>query len=870
MKSLSKGLIILVLCWIALPTIAQRIYIDPGHFVGDARTDLEIETNLAVGLKLKKLLAMEERWEISMSRENGKVNVSLADRVKDANESNADLLISIHCNAGGGTGTETFWCDHKIGGSFDPDGEKSKGFAQLVQKHMVDRGKWDNRRVVEDSSYLRDRNGNPYHLYILRNSQAPACLNEIGFVDHDEDSKKLADDEWREKFALAYRDAIYEYFGGQQPGIDDPADTDLDIPTLTHTAPVLIEGLREGPTRRSIKGIKERLECGNTAHLKRVPDLGGNAFIILKQYDNNCGPTSVQMVLHYYGKMEKLEDVHRTGGIETVAIGTRPNQLRNALNNLGVNATWYEDTNMPNADPYRYLRSCIDENRPPIILLELGNKAYHWVVVVGYDDAKPLRHYLIADPNGHFDWYSRLDLDIKWSFKLEDPVIPDFKAIGAFVVDTFTSIGSGPYTMIVPDEPPTSHLPGYWSEMKGEHISGDRRLNVFGRTKTWSREFKFNPFDLYNVSAVRILTSGTVADLTAHSKIKNSVKLEGLIQDGLFTPGQMWVVVRTYSSSPPTDRALVLFSISGDNQTAFQGKELAEPLVVEVQDQDGNVVQGASVTFKVTKGDGSFSAKTSSKTAIKITDKGGRAQIKLKLGTDPAYTVTATASTTGADMSSVASFNAAWNLNINQDAVFDINDLAFVLDHFGLTITIDTCPNPDVDGSGTVDEKDFLLVSDALLEQAKAGSPAPAAYTHTIPGLTAKTVQKWILSVEQRAQGDPRFDGGIALLKQLLASIRPDKTLLLANYPNPFNPETWIPYQLAETGDVSITIYAINGQVIRTLNLGVMPTGTYQSRESAAYWDGRNAVGERVASGLYFYTLTTGEFSATRRMLILK
>ena len=212
MKCLTSGLIILVLCWIALPTIAQKIYIDPGHFVGDGRTKLEIETNLAVALKLKELLSMDERWEIEMSRGNGKVIESLADRVRDANESNADLLISIHCNAGGGTGTETFWCDHKKDMGLDPDGKRSKEFAHSVQKHMVKRGEWRDRRVVEDSSYLRDRNGKPYHLYILQNSQAPACLNEIGFVDNDEDRKKLEDDEWREKFALAYRDAIYEYF----------------------------------------------------------------------------------------------------------------------------------------------------------------------------------------------------------------------------------------------------------------------------------------------------------------------------------------------------------------------------------------------------------------------------------------------------------------------------------------------------------------------------------------------------------------------------------------------------------------------------------------------------------------------------------
>ena len=98
----------------------------------------------------------------------------------------------------------------------------------------------------------------------------------------------------------------------------------------------------------------------------------------------------------------------------------------------------------------------------------------------------------------------------------------------------------------------------------------------------------------------------------------------------------------------------------------------------------------------------------------------------------------------------------------------------------------------------------------------------------------------------------------------------PQVTALLPNYPNPFNPETWIPYHLAKPADVTLTIYAINGQVVRRLDLGYQAAGFYRSRARAAYWDGRNSVGERVASGLYFYTLTAGEFAATRKMLIMK
>ena len=98
----------------------------------------------------------------------------------------------------------------------------------------------------------------------------------------------------------------------------------------------------------------------------------------------------------------------------------------------------------------------------------------------------------------------------------------------------------------------------------------------------------------------------------------------------------------------------------------------------------------------------------------------------------------------------------------------------------------------------------------------------------------------------------------------------PDKNALLANYPNPFNPETWIPYQLASPADVTLTIYTMNGTLVRTLALGDKAAGIYQSRNRAAHWDGKNELGEPVASGVYFYTLKAGDFTATRKMLIRK
>ena len=98
----------------------------------------------------------------------------------------------------------------------------------------------------------------------------------------------------------------------------------------------------------------------------------------------------------------------------------------------------------------------------------------------------------------------------------------------------------------------------------------------------------------------------------------------------------------------------------------------------------------------------------------------------------------------------------------------------------------------------------------------------------------------------------------------------PDATALLSNYPNPFNPETWIPYQLAKRTDVSITIYNVHGIMIRELPIGIKSAGYYLNSNRAAYWDGKNATGESVSTGIYFYQLKTDDTYYLRKMLIIK
>ena len=216
------------------------------------------------------------------------------------------------------------------------------------------------------------------------------------------------------------------------------------------------------------------------------------------------------------------------------------------------------------------------------------------------------------------------------------------------------------------------------------------------------------------------------------------------------------------------------------------------------------------------------------------------------------------------------------NVDVNADGVINIQDLVLVAASFGQS---GASNRADVNGDKVVNIADLVLVAGAL----GGTAAAPAAWEHGPPvsasirwtgGVnntpTRPEVQAWLTQAKQLALTDAASQRGILVLERLLAALPPQKTALLPNYPNPFNPETWIPYQLSHSGEVTVRIYAATGNVVRTLALGHQDAGEYKNRGQAAYWDGRNDFGETVASGLYFYTLTAGDFSATRKMLILK
>ena len=198
----------------------------------------------------------------------------------------------------------------------------------------------------------------------------------------------------------------------------------------------------------------------------------------------------------------------------------------------------------------------------------------------------------------------------------------------------------------------------------------------------------------------------------------------------------------------------------------------------------------------------------------------------------------------------------------NRDGVVNVLDLVFIAGRFG-----QSGPNSaDVNGDGVVSILDLIKVASALNEAAAA----PSLHSTGLPILSASDIRGWLIQAQSLGFVDAELQRGILLLEQLLAVLIPKETELLSNYPNPFNPETWIPYRLAKDAFVTLTIYDQRGSVIRRFNVGHQTAAVYERRAQAIYWDGRNEVGDRVASGIYFYTLTAGDYSATRKMVILK
>ena len=240
------------------------------------------------------------------------------------------------------------------------------------------------------------------------------------------------------------------------------------------------------------------------------------------------------------------------------------------------------------------------------------------------------------------------------------------------------------------------------------------------------------------------------------------------------------------------------------------------------------------------------------------------------LNAAPLYTLTQPP--TSVDIDIEVSQYPPWD--VNEDGTVDALDSALVTAALGQSGDAIIDPRTDVNGDGTVDNADLALVT-TNLEGGVGGAPSIADTLSLLDPATLRTLDRATLEtylnrLRLESDGSLKYRNAIALLESLLAELRPTQTRLLANYPNPFNPETWLPYELAVDSTVEIFIYDARGVLVRHLELGHQPAGYYIAKSRAVYWDGRNSTGERVSSGIYFYQLRAGSISQLRKMVILK
>ena len=189
--------------------------------------------------------------------------------------------------------------------------------------------------------------------------------------------------------------------------------------------------------------------------------------------------------------------------------------------------------------------------------------------------------------------------------------------------------------------------------------------------------------------------------------------------------------------------------------------------------------------------------------------------------------------------------------DVNGDGRADVQDLVLVAARLGISAV----NRADVNGDETVNILDLVLVA-GMADDVTGALPM---YSNGAMMLRITKVKEWLEGARRLALADVISQRGMEYLQNLLDILTPERTAMLPNYPNPFNPETWIPYHLARDSVVRISIYDVRGVLVRQLDLGLKPGGYYTDKHHAAYWDGRNDSGQLLASGVYVYQFRAGE-----------
>ena len=201
----------------------------------------------------------------------------------------------------------------------------------------------------------------------------------------------------------------------------------------------------------------------------------------------------------------------------------------------------------------------------------------------------------------------------------------------------------------------------------------------------------------------------------------------------------------------------------------------------------------------------------------------------------------------------------------NGDNQVDILDLVLVAGSFGL---LGENLSQDVNQDGRIDILDLVMIAIEFGQTAAAPKLLSGELNFTTQ--QKQSIQSAIGALEHISIRSKKEEMALNVLKIILPEKLQTETQLLPNYPNPFNPETWIPFELAEGSKVSIRIFDASGQVVRQISLGYLDAGSYVSRRRAIYWNGRSDLGEYTSSGVYYYWISAGRFSAMRKMVILK
>ena len=212
------------------------------------------------------------------------------------------------------------------------------------------------------------------------------------------------------------------------------------------------------------------------------------------------------------------------------------------------------------------------------------------------------------------------------------------------------------------------------------------------------------------------------------------------------------------------------------------------------------------------------------------------------------------------------SFLAPITGDVNGDRTVNIFDLVAVAGSFGQT---GAGLVADINEDGSVNIFDLVIVARNFGQNAIVAAPFISA-TIQLNRKQKYNIREAIYQLENKTHKPADQQLTLNLLKTILSEEIPTQTQLLANYPNPFNPETWIPFELHQDTNVSLTIYDLSGDQIRRIDLGYTLAGKHIKKDQSIYWDGRSDTGEKVSTGTYFYTIQTDEYSATRKMVILK